>query len=74
MLLALAATTTVEGNGGTRVEIRVSATIQSGVSVRADRVASDVYLLDSATSQSSRACDAADTPKPDCRLIIHDLP
>ncbi|UVO54892.1 hypothetical protein [Sphingomonas sp. SUN039] len=73
MLLALATTTPVEGAGGARAEARVSATIQRGVTLRAETVTSEIRLLPAA-ARASRPCISADKPEPECRLIVYDLP
>lgn len=73
MLLALAAAPAPEGNGGARLDVRVSATIQRGATLQAERMTTDVRALP-ALPATPRACRPADTVTPDCRLIVYDLP
>ena len=72
-LLALAIAPPVEGSGGAQAEIRVSATIQRGVTVRDKRVSTDAPVPP-ASSRPARTCGAPDKAGPDCRLIVYDLP
>jgi len=73
MVLALAAAAPVEPRSGAQIEIRVSATIQRGVTVRAQQVATDISVLTTAM-RPDRTCDAAPAQQSDCRLIVYDLP
>jgi hypothetical protein len=73
ILLALVATTPDETSRGAQVEIRASATIQRGATLRAEQVTSDISMPP-APSRPSRPCETVDAQKTDCRLIVYDLP
>jgi hypothetical protein len=73
MLIALVATIPAAPRSGARVEIRVSATIQRGVTVRSQQITTDFSLL-SLPSPLVRPCDTVSARQPDCHLIVYDLP
>jgi hypothetical protein len=76
-LIALAVTPTAETGSRVSVEVRVTATIQRGVTLQNGRAVARTEQV-SPIQRKPRACGPADKiptgPMPDCRLIVYDLP
>jgi hypothetical protein len=77
ILIALAAAPTAETGSRTSVEVRVTATIQRGITLQ-DGTASTRATELSPIRQKPRDCRPADKAEPlaapDCHLIVYDLP
>jgi inosine-uridine nucleoside N-ribohydrolase len=76
-LIALAAAPTAETGSRASVEVRVTATIQRGVTLQNGRAVAPTEQV-SPVRRKPRACGPVDKiptgPMPDCRLIVYDLP
>lgn len=77
ILIALAAAPAGDTGSRAQVEVRVTATIQRGVTLQ-DGVASTRTTEVAPVRQKPRDCGQADKAAsantPDCRLIVYDLP
>ena len=74
ILSALAATQAPAASPGAHIEIRVSATIRSGVVLKtADAAAALPNAVPAATRHERPCADAAPAPA-QCRMIVYDLP
>ena len=72
LILALALVAP-DASSGTRVEARVTATIQRGITLQNGKTAarpSDIAPI----AQRPRICATPDQPAAQCQLIVYDLP